>query len=102
MTGHKTDSTKPEHYFDNATNMGFALETVEKMAEKCKEYIASCYGVGVLNEPMPGTPTPTSDSLHTFLAEYYPQAILAARKHLDASVPVVLFSWVFDFHRWSD
>lgn len=80
--------------------MKFALQTIDKMAEKCAQHIDSCYGVGVLNEPQPGSPTPLPSYLHAYLLGYYAHAIMTARKHLDAEVPVVLYSWVNDFDLW--
>jgi hypothetical protein len=41
------------------------------------------------------------DNLMTFLDGYFQDAIIAARKHLDQEVPVVLFSWTFSFDYWS-
>jgi hypothetical protein len=72
------------------------------MAEKCKEYSEVCYGVGVLNEPQPSEPHPTQDELHAFLDDYFEKAIVKAREYLAPEVPVVLFSWVYDFYRWPD
>jgi len=37
---------------------------------------------------------------HAFLDQYYDRAIKVARKHLDADVPVVLFSWQVFFPLW--
>ena len=62
----------------------------------------SCFGVGVLNEPQPGSPTPLPEYLHIYLRDYYSHAILAARKHLAPEVPVVVFSWTYDFDKWWD
>jgi hypothetical protein len=70
------------------------------MAEKCKQYADTCYGVGVLNEPQPSLYGPIPEKLHVFLEDYYEKAIFKAREHLDESVPVVLYSWIYDFLRW--
>lgn len=97
-----SNEVKPDHYFDSDANKQIALNTIGVMAQKCAKHWGHCYGVGVLNEPMPGENSPTSDDLHTFLDVYYGEAILEARKYLNADVPVILFSWKYDFLRWSD
>lgn len=71
------------------------------MSKSCNENIDACFGVQVLNEPQAGNPSPTMDNLMTFLDGYFQDAIIAARKHLDQEVPVVLFSWTFTFDYWS-
>jgi len=91
---------KPQHYFDTDWNKEIAINTVGKMAEKCKQYSDTCYGVGVLNEPQPSLYGPLPEKLHIFLEDYYEKAIFKAREHLDESVPVVLYSWIYDFLRW--
>lgn len=75
ITGPDKGNAKPVHYFDNAPNMKFALQTIDKMAAKCAEHMDSCYGVGVLNEPQPGSPTPLPGYLHAYLVGYYAHAI---------------------------
>lgn len=95
------EGKKPVHFFDTEFNKQLALQTVGEMAKKCQQYQESCYGVGVLNEPQPGDPDPTDDDLHTFLDSYFGQAISIARQYLHPEVPVVLFSWTYDFGLWS-
>lgn len=103
ITGISThENKKPDHYFVSRKNKKIAVETVGVMAQKCAEHLDHCYGVGVLNEPQPGDTTPSREKLHLFLESYYGEAILEARKYLSMDVPVILFSWVIDFWRWSD
>lgn len=102
ITGSQNSDVKPVHYFDTDWNLELGLRTVEKMSQKCNQFIDSCYGVGVINEPQPGNPTPTEDTLHDFLDRYFSMAILMARKYLSNDVPVALFSWTYDFWRWSE
>jgi len=95
---------KPEHYFNTDWNKQIAIDAIGKMAEKCKQFESVCWGIGVLNEPQPsgGGAEPTDDSLHWFLEDYYAQAINKARETLPLDMPVVLFSWTYDFWRWGD
>ena len=96
------DIGKPNHYFDTDWNKQIAVETVGVMAQKCAEYPDLCYGVGVLNEPQPGLTSPLPWTLHSFLDGYFGEAILEARKYLDKDVPVVLYSWWYEFVLWSE
>eukprot|EP00931_Biecheleriopsis_adriatica_P072749 TRINITY_DN47162_c0_g1_i1.p1 TRINITY_DN47162_c0_g1~~TRINITY_DN47162_c0_g1_i1.p1 ORF type:complete len:525 (-),score=80.96 TRINITY_DN47162_c0_g1_i1:152-1531(-) len=85
---------KDRYYFDTEWNRQRAVEAVAEMAK----YAAgkqNLYGIQVINEPR--------DKIsHDALSRYYSLAISEARKHLDSSVPVVLFSWTYDFANWSD
>jgi len=98
VTGADRGSQKPKHYFNTYWNLELALRTVDKLSAKCKQYGSTCWGVGVLNEPQPSG---SNEDLHNFLDKYYPQAIKKAREHLSPDVPVVLFSWTYDFDSWS-
>ena len=91
----------PEHYFETKWNKKIALRAVEKMAEKCKEYEGTCWGVGVLNEPMLAGKGPGSDrdKVHEFLDQYYEESIKAVRQIFQDEFPVVLFSWTYNFDR---
>ena len=93
---------KPEHYFDTDWNKEIALNSIEQMAAKCRQFESSCYGIGVLNEPQPSGPSNDNDGLHAFLDTYYDEAIRRARETLSRETPVVLFSWTYDFWRWPD
>lgn len=70
------------------------------MAKSCKEAGATCWGVGVLNKNQPN-PGEKREDEHKFIDRYYDRAIKGARKHLDKSVPVSLFSWSYDFDLWA-
>ena len=74
------------------------------MAEKCSQYPDVCWGVGVLNEPQPSGngAAPNDDQLHEFLDQFYDEAIRRVRESLSWDMPVVLFSWTYDFNRWPD
>jgi len=93
---------KPEHYFDTDWNKEIALNSIEQMAAKCRQFESSCYGIGVLNEPQPSGPSNDNDGLHAFLDTYFDEAIRRARETLSWDTPVVLFSWTYDFWRWPD
>ena len=93
-------------YFNTTWNKELALRTVEKMAEKCSQFSSSCYGVGVINEPpMPkgsyGQSWHQKQKIHEFLDDYFEESIRKVREILPEDVPVILFSWVFDFGKWS-
>ena len=95
---------KPEHYFNTDWNKQIAVDSVGKMAEKCSQYPGVCWGVGVLNEPQPSGngAAPNDDQLHEFLDQFYDEAIRRVRESLSWDMPVVLFSWTYDFNRWPD
>ena len=93
-------SVKPEHYFDTTWNMQLALEAIDEMAKRCADAKDVCFGIQVLNEPQVGKPSPGPEDLLSFLDRYYSEAILRAREFLDDSVPVVLFSWTYNFDFW--
>jgi len=103
VTGAEHDG-KPEHYFNTDWNKEIAVNAIGKMAEKCRQFESSCWGIGVLNEPQPGGGgyAPSDDDLHWFLEDYYAQAINKAREYISWDMPVVLFSWTYDFWRWGD
>jgi len=104
VTGAEHDGGKPEHYFNTDWNKQIAVDSIGKMAEKCKQYESTCWGIGVLNEPQPGGGgyQPNDEDLHGFLDSYFDQAIKKARTILSKDMPVVLFSWTYDFWRWGD
>jgi len=93
---------KPTHYFNNDWNKKIAVDAIGKMSEKCNQHESVCWGVGVLNEPQPSKPSPSLDELHLFLQDYYSQAIHKAREHLSVDIPVVLYSWTYNYWRWPD
>ena len=72
------------------------------MAERGARAGDTFFGIGILNEPQPGDPSPSPSDLHNFIASYYHDALLAARKHLSNDVPLVLFSWTYDYRLWGD
>jgi aryl-phospho-beta-D-glucosidase BglC (GH1 family) len=84
----------PKYYFETDWNRQQAIAAVDAMAEYGASK-ANLFGLQVINEPQ-------SDISHDFLAEYYRQAIGKARQHLAQQVPVVLFSWTYDFQKWAD
>ena len=89
-------------YFNTTWNKELAVRTVGKIAEKCREFKSSCYGVGVINEPTmgKGASKEEQNNVHDFLDEYFDEAIRRVREILPSDTPVVLFSWIFDFWRW--
>merc|ERR1719187_382297 len=95
---------KPEHYFNTDWNKEIAVDVVGKIVEKCQQYPNVCWGIGVLNEPQPSGngASPNDDELHQFLDRYYDEAIMRVRDTMAWDFPVVLFSWTYDFGRWSD
>ena len=91
----------PEHFFETNWNKKIALDSVGKMAQKCKENKGTCWGIGVLNEPMLAGKGPGSDKdkVHQFLDQYYEESIRKVRQIMPEEFPVVLFSWIYDFDK---
>ena len=77
-------------------NLQTSVRAVRAMAEFASQK-PNLFGIQVISEPHLHT-----DEGHEFLRRYYQQAILAARESLDPSVPVVLFEWTYEMHRWEE
>mmetsp|Transcript_122204 Transcript_122204/g.390890 ORF Transcript_122204/g.390890 Transcript_122204/m.390890 type:complete len:637 (+) Transcript_122204:54-1964(+) len=82
-------------FFETNANRAMAVRAVSAMAKYSKDK-ASLFGIQVINEPH----LQSKDKGHRFLKAYYRRAIHAARKHLDASVPIVLFVWTYTMEKW--
>ena len=87
---------KPIHYFDTEWNRELAIRAIDEMAKYGKSN-SNFWGLGVLNEPQPGVGV---HDYHTFISDFYELATLKARETLDAEVPILLFSWNYDFNKW--
>ncbi|CAE7312789.1 unnamed protein product [Symbiodinium microadriaticum] len=87
---------KEEHlgFVHNDANLRTSVRAVRAMAEFASQK-PNLFGIQVISEPHLHT-----DEGHEFLRSYYQQAILAAREFLDRTVPVVLFEWTYEMHRW--
>ena len=87
---------KEEHlgFVQNDANLRTSVRAVRAMAEFASKK-PNLFGIQVISEPHLHT-----DEGHEFLRSYYQQAILAARDFLDRRVPVVLFEWTYEMHRW--
>ncbi|CAJ1353232.1 unnamed protein product [Effrenium voratum] len=81
-------------FFQNEANLKMAVQAVREMARYARSK-SNLFGVQVISEPHLH-----SDEGHEFLRQYYHEAILAAREFLDASVPIMLFEWTYEMHRW--
>ena len=77
-------------------NLQTSVRAVRAMAEFASQK-PNLFGIQVISEPHLHT-----DEGHEFLRRYYQQAILAARESLDPTVPVVLFEWTYEMHRWEE
>ncbi|CAE7267935.1 unnamed protein product [Symbiodinium sp. CCMP2456] len=87
---------KEEHlgFVHSDANLRTSVRAVRAMAEFASKK-PNLFGIQVISEPHLHT-----DEGHEFLRSYYQQAILAAREFLDRTVPVVLFEWTYEMHRW--
>merc|ERR1712190_236868 len=65
------------------------------MAEYCADKEDTLYGLEVINEPMN-----FDHDIHGLLDSYYERAILEARAHLAAHIPIIVFEWTFNMHKW--
>lgn len=76
-------------------NIQKSVEAVGEMAKYGATWGSVLYGVQVMNEPQH-----YSYDIRSTLDRYYSSAILEARKYLSYSVPVILFEWTYNFHKW--
>ncbi|CAE7239974.1 exgA [Symbiodinium pilosum] len=83
-------------FVQSEANLQTSVRAVRAMAEFASQK-PNLFGIQVISEPHLHT-----DEGHEFLRRYYQQAILAARESLDPSVPVVLFEWTYEMHRWEE
>jgi len=83
--------------FDTEWNVEVALMAVTAMSEYGLSYGATLFGIQVINEP-----NHYPSDVHSFLDSFYTRAIAAARAAgLPLEVPVIVFSWTYDFIKWS-
>jgi len=87
----------PTPYWGTDWNIQKSLEAVGEMAKFSADKGQALYGIQVLNEPMN-----YDYDIHDTLDDYYARAIREVRKHLDSSIPVILFEWTFDMYKWRD
>ena len=73
-------------------NMGKSIEAVVCMARYCQNKTDSLYGIQIINE--------AENISHAWLDAYYKNAILAIRPFLSSHIPIVVFSWTYEFHTW--
>jgi len=95
----------PPFYFQGSEwNMQMAVKAVGAMAEYGAKQGAALYGIELINEPLlqdkakPGIGKPG----HEFLARYYENALLEARKHVGSEIPLLLYEWTRNFEDWPD
>merc|ERR1719401_2094520 len=82
-------------YWITDWNINKTLEAVGVMAEYVKDKGDALYGLQVINEPMN-----FNHDIHDTLDDYYRRAILEARRHLAAHVPIILFEWTYNMGKW--
>jgi len=82
-------------YWHLPGNVEKTLEAVRAMAEYCADKGDTLYGLEVINEPMN-----FDHDIHGLLDSYYERAILEARAHLAAHIPIIVFEWTFNMHKW--
>jgi hypothetical protein len=90
--------------FVQPKSVELAVAAVEAMARICARHKDACYGIELLNEPV-GTGGPLDPNGELIprenLQKYYQAAILAARKHIDLKVPLVIMEWPRWLSWWS-
>ena len=93
--------TQQYSFFDTEWNKQKAIEAVEAIAQYVSSNNGSrlkdVYGIQIINEP-----NHFRVDNHAFLDTYYEEAIRAARRHVDARIPIIVFEWPYNFERWPD
>merc|ERR1719203_2494969 len=82
-------------YWHLPGNVEKTLEAVRAMAEYSADKGDTLYGLEVINEPMN-----FNHDIHGLLDSYYERAILEARAHLAAHIPIIVYEWTFNMHKW--